>query len=449
MNSGSSVAGAFSDLAGEIVRQSVGEDEIAVGQSLHERAGAEAIGAVIGEIRFADDVQAGNVAHQIVIHPEAAHRVMDRGINPHRRLVGIFAGDLFVHVEEVAVALADRVFAEARDRVREIEINAAPAGADAAAFVADFLGAAGGDVARGEVAVARVFALQIIIAVAFRDFARRLAAIFLPLRHPDAAVVAERLRHEGELRLVLAADRNAGRVNLRVAGIGEERALLVGAIGGGDVAAAGVGREIKNVAVAAGGEDDGIGRVPADFAGDQIADDDALGVAVDDDEIEHLGLRKHLDGAGGDLPAERLVGAEQKLLAGLAAGVKGSRNLRAAEGAIGEESAVFAREGHALRDALVDDGIDDFRETINVRFARAKIAAFDRVVEKPVNAVAVVLIIFGGIDPALGGDAVGAARAVLEAERFYVVAQLGQGGRGRPARQPGADDDDLEFAGDC
>ena len=60
---------------------------------------------------------------------------------------------------------------------------------------------------------------------------------------------------------MLAADRDAGRVNLRVAGIGEERAALVGAPDGGDVAALGVGGEIEDVAVAAGGQHDGVGRV--------------------------------------------------------------------------------------------------------------------------------------------------------------------------------------------
>ena len=43
----------------------------------------------------------------------------------------------------------------------------------------------------------------------------------------------------------------------------------------------------------------------------------------------------HGDGAGVDLAFERLVGAEQKLLAGLAAGVEGAGDLRAAEGAVG------------------------------------------------------------------------------------------------------------------
>ena len=166
---------------------------------------------------------------------------------------------------------------------------------------------------------------------------------------------------------------------------------------------------------------------------------------VDHDEIEHFGLRKHLHGAGGDLPAKRLISAEQELLAGLAARIKRARNLRAAERAIGEQPAVFARERHALLDALVDDQIADFGQPINVRFARTKIAAFDRVVKQPVNAVAIVLIIFRGVDSALGGDAVRAARAVLVTEPFNVVAELAQRGGGRTAGQAGADDDDLKF----
>ena len=186
---------------------------------------------------------------------------MHRRINPHRRLVGIFAGDLFVDVEKIAVALANRVFAEALDRVGKIEINAASARADAAAFIANFLGRARGDVARRQIAEARIFAFQIIIAVGFGNLVRRFGAILLPFRNPDAAVIAQRFRHQGELGLMIAADRNAGGMDLRVAGIGEERAFFVGAIGGGDVATARVGRKIKNIAVAAGREDDRVGRV--------------------------------------------------------------------------------------------------------------------------------------------------------------------------------------------
>ena len=62
-----------------------------------------------------------------------------------------------------------------------------------------------------------------------------------------------------------------------------------------------------------------------------------------------------LDRAGRDLALEGLVGADEQLLAGLAAGVERAGHLHAAEGAVVEQAAVLAGERHALRDALVDD----------------------------------------------------------------------------------------------
>ena len=118
--------------------------------------------------------------------------------------------------------------AEALDRVREVEVDAEAAGTDAAALVADLLGRARGDVAGGEVAVGRVLALEVVVALVLRDLVGR-AGVALLLRHPDAAVVAQRLAHERELALVVAVNRDAGRVDLRVAGVRESGALLVGA----------------------------------------------------------------------------------------------------------------------------------------------------------------------------------------------------------------------------
>src|SRR5437660_835805 len=117
---------------------------------------------------------------------------------------------------------------------------------------------------------------------------------------------------------------NAGRMDLREAGIGEERALFVGAIRGGDVATARVGREVKDVAVAASREHNGVGRVLVDLSRDQVARDDSLGVTIYNHQVEHLGLRKHLHGASGDLAAERLITAAKQLLTSLAARVKRS-----------------------------------------------------------------------------------------------------------------------------
>src|SRR6266850_1432728 len=197
---------------------------------------------------------------------------------------------------------------------------------------------------------------------------------------------------------MLATYRDAGRMNLRVAWIREESAFLIRAPGSSHVAAFGIGRKEKYVSVTARGEDDSIRRMRRDFAVDEVASYDAFGMAVNDDQVEHFRARKHLDRSQGNLAAEGLVSAEEKLLAGLAARVKSAGDLRAAERAIGEQTAVFASKGDSLGHALINDVYADLRETINVGFARAEVPALDRVVKEPINAVTIVLIIFGSVD---------------------------------------------------
>ena len=143
-----------------------------------------------------------------------------------------------------------------------------------------------------------------------------------------------------------------------------------------------------------------------------------------------------------DLLLQRLIGAEQQLLAGLAPGVERARDLRAAERAVGQQAAVLPRERNALRHALVDDVDADLRQPVDVGLAGAEVAALDRVVEQPVDAVAVVLVVLGRVDAALRRDAVRPPGRVLEAEALHVVAELAQRGGGRGAGQTGADDDD-------
>ncbi len=235
-------------------------------------------------------------------------------------------------------------------------------------------------------------------------------------------------------------------MDLGEAGIGEKSAALVGAPDGGGVAALGVGGKIEDVAVAAGGEDDGVGHVDFDFAVVERAGDDAAGLAIHNDEVQHVHARIHFHRAEADLAFEGLVGAEKELLAGLAAGVKGARDLSAAEGAVIEEAAVLAGEGHALSDALVNDVHADLGEAVDVGFASAEVAALDGVVEEAVNAVAVIVIIFGGVDAALRGDGVSAARAVLVAEALDVVAEFAEAGGGSATGEAGTHDDDVVLA---
>ena len=168
-------------------------------------------------------------------------------------------------------------------------------------------------------------------------------------------------------------------------------------------------------------------------------------MSVHDDEVHHFVLSDEFDGTGADLFGERGVSAEEELLAGLAAGVERAGNLRAAEGTVGEEAAVFAGKGDALRDALVDDVDGDFGEAVDVGLAGAVVAALERVVEKAVNAVAVVLVVLGGIHATLRGDGVRAAGRVVKHDALHLVAELGERGGGGGTGETGTDDDDLVF----
>ena len=267
--------------------------------------------------------------------------------------------------------------------------------------------------------------------------------------HPDAAVVAERLAHQGQLRLVLSRDRDARRMDLGETRIREERSPPVRAPDRRHVAAERVGREVKGVGVAARGEDDGIRGVAADLAGDEVAHDDPARPAAGDDQVEHLRAREHPDLPDSNLPGQCSVGAEQELLAGLAAGVEGPGDLGSAEGPVGEIPAVLPAEGHAQGHALVNDRVGDLGQPVDVGFPGAEIAPLDGVVEEAVHAVAVVLVVLGGVDPSLGRDRVRPARAVLEAEAEHLVPELPERGGGRGARQsrPHHDDAVLSLVG--
>jgi hypothetical protein len=84
------------------------------------------------------------------------------------------------------------------------------------------------------------------------------------LRDPDAPVVAKRLAHQSQLGLMLACDRDAGRVNLRVTGIAERSALLVGAPDGRCIAALRIRRQIEDVTVPTGRQDHCIAKMRLD-----------------------------------------------------------------------------------------------------------------------------------------------------------------------------------------
>ena len=184
----------------------------------------------------------------------------------------------------------------------------------------------------------------------------------------------------------------------------------------------------------------------ADLAREQIPGNDARCPVVDRHHVHHLHLGPQLHAAEADLAGELLVGAEEELLTGLAAGVERTRHLRPAERAVVEQAAVLPGERNALGDHLVDDVDRHLGEAVHVRLTGAEVAALHGVVEQPVNAVAVTLVVLGCVDAALCRDRVRPARRVVECERLHLVAEFRERGRSRCSGEARPDDQHLELA---
>ena len=235
-------------------------------------------------------------------------------------------------------------------------------------------------------------------------------------------------------------------MNLGVAGICEVSPALVAAPGRRHIGIFRVGRQVIHVAIAAGAEQHRIAAVTLQLAGHQIAGDNAARLPVNHHQIQHFLPGEDLHLPHVDLPHQGAIGPQQKLLPSLPPRVKGAGNQCAPKRTVREQTAILPRKGHPLGHALVDDVAADLRQPIHVGLAGAVVAALDGVVKQPPHAVAVVGIVFGGVDAALRRDAVGATGRILNAKAFDVVAQFAQGGRCRSSREPGTHDQHRMFA---
>ena len=187
-----------------------------------------------------------------------------------------------------------------------------------------------------------------------------------------------------------------------------------------------------------------MGAVALNLTGDEVPRDDAAGLAVDNHHVHHLVAVVHLHLALGNLAAQRRIGPEQELLACLALRVEGPAHLHPTKRAVVEQPAILTGEGHALRHALVDDARADFRQAVHVGLTAAVVAALHGVVEESVHRVAVVLVVLGGVDAALGCDGVCTTWAVLETESLHVVTHLSQRRGRRAACQSRAHHNDVD-----
>ncbi|MMZ64519.1 hypothetical protein D1872_268570 [compost metagenome] len=68
----------------------------------HQGVGAEPVRPVVLILAFPRRKQAGNVGHLVIIHPHAAHGIMDRRENFHRNFARIVAHEFFIDFNDAA-----------------------------------------------------------------------------------------------------------------------------------------------------------------------------------------------------------------------------------------------------------------------------------------------------------------------------------------------------------
>ena len=246
-------------------------------------------------------------------------------------------------------------------------------------------------------------------------------------------------------------DGDAGGVNLHVAWVGEGCTFAMAYPCSAAVAVHGVGGEEIDVTVAAGGKHHGMCRIAFQLSSDEVADYDTacafLSILVfQQHQFLHLATVVELYAAAFNLTAQCTVGTEEKLLTSLAACVECAAYLCTSEGTVVEQSAIVAGKRYSLCDTLVDNVTADLSETVDVGLAGAVVATLDGVAEETFHTVTVVLVVLGGVDATLGGDAVGTARRVLYAENVDVEAECTEGCSCGCSGEACADDDNVEFA---
>ena len=438
-------------LMGQIVADGVGKNEVTIGQALHQGGSTETVSTMVGEVGFTDGIETRNGRLEIIVNPETAHGIVDGRIDHHRLLPRRRGSNLLIHLEEVSIALLNPLMTETLDSIGKIKEHSQTCFIHAESGVATFLRSTGSDVTGNQITESRITAFEIIVATILRNLGSldfvlaEFHHIFQILRNPDAAVVTERLRHQRKFALLVTMHRNTGRMDLRKAGVGKESTLAISLHRRRTVGIHCVrGKEI-GISITTGSKNYCVRTKAFDIAGYEVTRDDTLRLTVDNDEVKHFVTRITLHGSCCNFLIQRRIGTEQQLLAGLAAGIESTAHLHTAEGTVGQISAVFAGERNTLGDALVDDRGAHLGQTIHIGLAGTVVTALDRIVKQPVDGVVVVLVVLRGVDTALGGDGVRAARRVGDAEDLDVVSQLAQrGGCGRTT-QTRTHDDHLEF----
>ena len=377
------------------------------------------------------------------------------GEDLHRLLVGAYVGNLLIHIEQVAVASLDDLLTQTLDSGLEIEEYCQTGLVHAVASVATLLSSTRCNVTRYEVTECGVATLQVVVAILLSDIRRLDLActqsldVLHLLGNPDTTVVTQRLRHQRQLRLLGAVDRNTGGVNLSEAGVSKTCTLAIALECSRAVRCHSVGRQEEYVTVATTCDYNCVSTKALQLTGYQVTSDDTASLAILNNYVEHLVAGVALNRAVSDLLVQSCVSTEQQLLTGLTTSIERTRYLSTTERTVSQQTAVLTSERYALSYALVDNCVRHLSQTINVSLTCAVVATLDGVVEQTINRVVVVLVVLSGIDTTLSCDRVSAAGRVLNAEYLHVVTHLTERSSSRCATQTGTYNDDVELTLIC
>ena len=339
-----------------IITNRIWDDKVAIRKSLHQRAGTEAICAVVRKIRFAGNKQTGNITLKVVINPEPTHRIVHSGEDLHGLFVRIFAGDIFVHIKKIPVLAGNRITAVTFNRISKIKVNCSSGWTNPHSIITNELGISGGHITRHEVSKSRIFLFQVIISILFGNVVG-MAIVIAVFRYPNTSIVTETLAHQRKLGLIVPGYWNAGRVNLHIAGIRKTGTPLVTSPSRRHVRILSIGRQIKSVAVSATGQHNRIGHPAFNFSGYQVAGNNTASLTVNLHQIQHFVAGVHFDLSLMHLTHHRLIGTEHQLLTRLSTCIKRSRNLGSTKRSVRQQTAIFTGKRHALRYRLVNNFI--------------------------------------------------------------------------------------------
>lgn len=135
---------------------------------------------------------------------------------------------------------------------------------------------------------------------------------------------------------------------------------------------------------------------------------------------------QHFDLSIPDLAGEGATCPNEQLLPGLAACIECALHLHATERAVGQRPTIFSRERNPLSDTLIDHVRGELGKAVDMGLFASVVPSPNRVEEQPLDGVAIVLVVFRGIDPPWAAIEWAPARAILIAKALHAIPLLAQ-----------------------